>query len=237
MNYDYFAYTAQGGRSKNEDAYSVKASDGQCLAVVADGVGGAGDGEQASGCAVQYVMESLSDRSMDEDLLYETIEQANAEVCKLHTDGKNMMTTIAAVWTKGEAALALNVGDSRIYQFREGRIVFQSTDHSVAQMAVFSGEITADQIRTYPRRNRITRALGADTAVKSDLSELTVQEGDALLLCSDGFWELITEKEMSALWEPNITAEHWLNAMQQVVTNRCGSRSDNNTAVLVVLHM
>lgn len=235
MNYDHSAYTDQGGRSKNEDAYSVNVSGGQCLAVVADGLGGMGDGEQASGCAVQYITQALQNHPINEDLLYETVEQANAEVRALQINGKTMMTTVAVVWAKDETVFALTVGDSRIYQFRGGQIIFQSVDHSVARMAVFSGEITAAQIRTYPQRNRITRALGSDAAVKSDLEDLSAREGDAFLLCSDGFWELITEEEMTALWQPDISAEHWLQLMRQTVARRCGSRSDNNTAVLILL--
>lgn len=235
MNFDYSAYTDQGGRSKNEDCFSVQISGDQCLAVVADGLGGMGDGEQASGSAVQFLTQVLQNRQIDEDLLYETVEQANSKVCGLHINGKMMMTTIAVVWMRDQTAFALTVGDSRIYQFRDGKIVFQSTDHSIAQRAVFSGEITAEQIRSYPQRNRITRALGLDSIVKFDLDDLFTQAGDAFLLCSDGFWELITEEEMTAQWKPNISAELWLNRMREMVAHRCGSRGDNNTAVLFIL--
>ena len=107
-----------------------------------------------------------------------------------------MKTTLAAVWIDDENALAASVGDTRIYQFREGRIVFQSKDHSVAQMACLAGDITEQEIRTSRERHRLTRALGAQEEVKADISPLQICTGDALLLCSDGLSNVVNEQEM-----------------------------------------
>lgn len=146
-----------------------------------------------------------------------------------------MMTTLAAVWATDEMAIAATIGDTRIYQFREGKIVFQSVDHSVAQMAVLSGEITPEEIRTYPKRSRILRALGAEDRVKTDIIPLQLCCGDRLLLCSDGFWEFLPECEMEALSLETETAELWLERMCAVVKSRCSRFCDNNTAITICI--
>ena len=208
---------------------------GCLLALVADGLGGMGHGELASQDAVKFLAEALRGGSVDEDVLCDAIAQANDRICKMHTDGKRMMTTIAALWVDGSAAVAATVGDTRIYQFRQGKLWFQSIDHSAAQMAVFSGEITAEEIRSFPARNRLLRALGADSQVAADSCRLDIQPGDCFLLCSDGFWELITEAEMLRTCTDGSTAEQWLHAMRQVLEERYTSGSDNNSAAVIVL--
>ena len=101
-------------------------------------------------------------------------------------------------------------------------------------MAVFSGEITAEEIRGFPGRSRLLRALGADGRVAVDSCQLDIQPGDRFLLCSDGFWELITEEEMLRACTGS-TAEQWLRAMRQILTGRYTGGSDNNSAAAIVL--
>lgn len=234
MNYDTAFYSERGGRTVNEDALSVTRNMGVLLAMAADGLGGMGDGEAASADAVRYLSAGLSNCAVEEDRLCEEILAENQRILSMHRDGKQMMTTIAVLWAGNGQTLAATVGDTRIYQFRSGNIVFQSTDHSVAQLAVFSGEITQDQIRTYPGRNRLLRALGADEQVRVELQELYPQPGDRLLICSDGFWELIVEREMLQ-WNEKETAEEWLNRMKNMAVDRCGSKGDNHSAIAAIV--
>lgn len=235
MKMDTAFYSDCGGRNKNEDSVLLEETGSCLLALVADGLGGMGHGELASQDAVKFLAESLQAGPVDEDAICDAIAQANDRICKMQTDGKRMMTTIAALWVDGAAAVAATVGDTRIYQFREGKLQFQSIDHSAAQMAVFSGEITADEIRSFPARNRLLRALGADSRVAADSCRLDIQLGDCFLLCSDGFWELITEGEMLRACTGSSTAEQWLHAMRQVLEERYTNGSDNNSAAVIVL--
>lgn len=235
MYADTVFYTDCGGRPKNEDAVDAVRGTGSLIVLVADGLGGMGGGELASQDAAEYLRRQLARQPVDEDALCDAIVNENERICTMHSQGGSMMTTVAVLWMDGVHTAAATVGDTRIYQFREGRILFQSVDHSVAQMAVFSGEISPEQIRQYPARNRLLRALGADEQVLVDSCTLEVLPGDRFLLCSDGFWELITEEEMCATCTPGDTAEEWLQAMRRIVAARITDRSDNHTAAAVIL--
>jgi len=232
MNFDVAFYSERGGRAVNEDAVSVSGMPERLLALAADGLGGMGDGEEASRDAVSYLAE-LTQCPVEEDTLCDAISEENRRILRMHESGKQMMTTIAVLWADAEQALAATVGDTRLYQFRNGRIVFQSTDHSVAQLAVFSGEITQAQLRGYPGRNRLLRALGAEQEVQVELNVLDACPGDRFLLCSDGFWELITETEM-LYWNATDTAAAWLARMKTLADARCGFRGDNHSAIAVI---
>ena len=234
MKYDSAFYSEKGGRDVNEDAASVTAKAHSLLAIVADGLGGMGDGKVASEDAVSCLSDRLLEKSMDEDLLCAEMMVENQRILNMHHNGKQMMTTVAVLWAEGDQALAATIGDTRIYQFRGEKIEFQSTDHSVAQLAVFSGAITREQLRNYPGRNRLLRALGAEEQVQVDLQELHLLPGDRLLICSDGFWKLIVEQEM-LLWGGEETAEQWLNRMRMMASQRCGSCGDNHSAIAVII--
>lgn len=127
--------------------------------------------------------------------------------------------------------MVANVGDSRVYQFRNGEVIFQSVDHSLAQLAVVAGKIAPQQIRSYPDRNKLTRSLGWEETPWIDIRTLSVQQGDRFLLCSDGFWEEITENQMLESAARHSDAESWLQAMRTQVQPRA---SDNNTAVTAI---
>ena len=131
----------------------------------------------------------------------------------------------------------LNVGDTRIYQFRDHQVIFQSFDHSIAQIAVLSGEITKDEIRTYPHRNRLIRALGAEKTVKAELSVLDVRPGDSFLLCSDGLWEPVTEKTMVNTLDASATPKDWLAKLQALVEQDISSNKDNHSGVAVMIKL
>lgn len=145
MNFDVAFYSERGGRTVNEDAVRVIGTPEKLLALVADGLGGMGNGEAASRDAVSYLSDLLR-FPVDEDLLCDAVLEENRRIIHMHESGKQMMTTIAALWSDRKQTLAATIGDTRLYQFRKGQIVFQSTDHSVAQLAVFSGEITQAQL-------------------------------------------------------------------------------------------
>lgn len=235
MYFETAAYTDRGARDKNEDAWYCAVTNGQLLALVADGLGGMGHGEIASRDAIAFLPDYLDHGEVDEDRLCDAIQTENTRIRQMQVGGLTMMTTIAALWADRCMAIAATVGDTRIYQFRNGQIRYQSIDHSVAQMAVFSGEITTGQIRQFPGRNRLLRALGVDDATQVDLQDLDILPGDRFLLCSDGFWELITEEEMQEMCLPGDTAAQWLERMRSVASRRSGPRGDNHTAITVIL--
>ena len=229
-------YTDIGGRQVNEDAVAVLTPPLGILAVVADGLGGHGGGDIASHLCVDAIRERLKDMKAATEPLVETLLAANLKILETQrkTDGQ-MRTSVTVLWFYEGQALAAHVGDSRIYQFRDGQVLFQSVDHSLSQIAVMTGEITLDQIRGHVDRNKLIRAMGSTEDMKIDLTVLEARAGDAFLLCSDGFWELIVEQEMIDCLKQSSDAKEWLDRMRGIVSSRLTARSDNNTAAVIML--
>lgn len=234
MNISASYYSDIGGRDKNEDTVSMMESGKTVLAMVADGLGGHLAGEVASAMAVNAVNSALAGQRISVVTLRNAVENANQEVWQMHgTNG--MKTTLSALWFDDHAALAANVGDTRIYQFRSGKLIFQSRDHSVAQLAVNAGDIRAEEVRTSKERHQLTRALGARDEVAVDISHLELQKGDALLLCSDGFWEKIHETEMTYDLAGAETAGAWMENMRCRLAKRGVETGDNHSAVAMIM--
>ena len=229
-------YTAKGKRQNNEDTASLLEGNNSLLAIVADGLGGHEDGEIASNHAVATMNRILQSRQPDEDELADAIRQANQEIYQMQNSQKHMRTTVAALWLGDHRTIAAHVGDSRIYQFRDGRIVYQSTDHSVAQKAVLVGELEKDEIRYSKDRNKLIRVVGDANPPKVDSVELTIQAADRFLLCSDGFWEPLTEEFMIEAMANSTTAQQWLSLMRQEVERVNNPSQDNHTAIALIVN-
>lgn len=235
MKINYSEYSGAGGREINEDMLAVVCPQGRLLALAADGLGGLQNGHLASMSAVNVISDCLMHQAPDQEQLKEAILQANYAVLERQkTDGR-MMTTIAALWMDDKKAFAAHVGDTRLYQFRQGKIIFQTEDHSMSQLAVRMGEITQEEIRGHAARNQIIRAVGGDQELSVQTQALDVRQGDAFLLCTDGFWELVWEKEMLACLAAAECAEGWLHAMLKLLAQRLDEASDNYTAIAVMM--
>lgn len=232
MNAPIDSYTNIGGRPDNEDSCQVCKSSNGILLIVADGLGGHDCGEIASTLAVETLAMSFQKEKFD---LESSIQLANKKIMEKQNEmGLKMKTTISAAWISYDATTFAHVGDSRIYAFLFDKIVFQSMDHSLSQMAVLVGEITAGQIRNHPDRNILTRALGVTESVKIDVSRLNNGEYDSLLLCTDGFWEYVYEKEMIQYKLSSKQPDEWINKMREVLTKRISSNNDNHTAIAML---
>lgn len=235
MNADIAFYTAQGKRDNNEDAVAVMETGRSILAVVADGLGGHSDGEIASQQAVDTLRQLLIDYEPDEDILIDAIQEASKNIFSMHSSRGEMLTTVAALWIGRDFAVVANVGDTRIYQFRNGEIIYQSLDHSKAQMAVLVGQLDYQKIRQSKDRNRLIRVLGTEDAPRVDCRVLSIQPDDRFLLCSDGFWEPVTEEKMQDAILESESAKQWLELMRQIVENAQNPVQDNHTAIVIQL--
>lgn len=226
-------YSDKGMRQNNEDAITVTPSEQGVLALVADGLGGHDNGEIASEQAVDTINNLLRDAPPDEDNLIEAIQQASNHIFSQHCLHNHMRTTIAALWMGHDFAVAANVGDSRIYQFRNGEIAYQSTDHSMAQMAVLVGKLNPEDIRHSKDKNKLVRALGDAQPPKVDCRTISIRIGDRFLLCSDGFWERVTEDDMLETMKKAVSAQSWLTLMREIVTSTNAPTQDNHTAIVL----
>ena len=233
MKYIYAAYTQIGTRKNNQDSYVICEGRNGLAAAVADGLGGYKGGELASKLFVEELERSFESDGFD---LGETLQTANELIIQAQQELENKMkTTAASVWLDGEQAVFANVGDSRLYGFKNGEIVFQSVDHSVAQMCVDYGEITADQIRDHEDRCILTRSLGGREDVQVDVDVMDINEIDSILICSDGFWEHVVEDEMCAALKDAGSVQQWLDMMCARREENVGRDNDNNTAVVIKL--
>lgn len=234
MAYLHDAYTDVGGRSNNEDAFFVGQSANGSLFAVADGLGGVGYGEVASAIAVEMLKRRFEDEATPFDL-EEAFKAANEAILeKQCATGHNMKTTLCAAWVNRDRTVFAHVGDSRIYAFDEEAIVYQSVDHSAAQMAVMLGEAETSDLRSHPDRNLLTRALGASDTLKVEVRTVESARYHALLLCSDGFWEYVCEQEMLTGMRKSAKPNAWLRRMRKLLKKRIPRNHDNNTAVAVM---
>ncbi len=132
-----------------------------------------------------------------------------------------------------------HIGDSRLYRFVNGRLKAQTVDHSVPQMKVSMGEITFDSIRSDPDRNRLLRAVGGfpdkiGVTVSECCTASKKGEKNAFLLCSDGFWEYVLEREMQSDLRCSHITEEWLKRMIKRRQKRAKPDSDNFSAIAVM---
>lgn len=225
-----------GGRSSNDDTVRIQARGQDLCVFVGDGLGAYSGGALASQVAAEAMLEAHRWGSLLEDRqLAAAVEQADQAVKKLQKERNGTMKTtmVTLVIEDGRAKWA-HVGDSRLYHFRCGWLQQQTVDHSVSQMAVMTGQIRPDQIRTHQDRNRILQALGGPV-VKADVSNTVMLTGgeDVFLLCTDGFWEYVFEEEMEQLLKESSDPQQWLEAMEALRLERAPADSDNYTAAAV----
>lgn len=228
------SYTDIGGRECNEDTVRfVIRKDRELCLTLADGLGGHGGGRQASSTAAECICLGW-DGTADPEALKALVQEANRRVLAIQTPQCAMKTTVIVLLVAGKKAVWAHAGDSRLYCFCNGKLIFQTSDHSVAQMSVLLGNITPDQIRFHEDRSRVLRALGQDEELTVEIGQRVLDSGTyAFLLCSDGFWEYVLEPEM----EEDLTASSdpgdWLGRMRRRLKERVPAQNDNNTAAAV----
>lgn len=220
-------YSCAAGHGINEDSYLCSAEKG--IFIVADGLGGHSSGEKASLAAVDYFEKNCTG-GYTEKRITELMEGANTEVTEKGDGGK---TTVAAAFTENGNFIYANAGDSRVYYFREGKIIAQTKDHSVCQASADMGMIRWEDIRGSEDRSRLLKVLGVEEKlnIKKHYTPIKIQDGDAFLLCSDGFWEYVYEAEMEADLLKSDNPEVWLKHMLKRHILRAENKGDNYTAI------
>ncbi|MBF0467074.1 MAG: Stp1/IreP family PP2C-type Ser/Thr phosphatase [Nitrospirae bacterium] len=187
-------------RTRNEDSFCIDNSIG--LYVVADGVGGSQRGELASKMAVESICGYIRAKgnTLSESitgLLYDAIKRANQEIYELSlTDDSlaGMATTVVAALVREDRVGIAHVGDSRLYLIRGGNIEALTDDHSLVAEQIRRGILTKEEADEVGMRNVITRSLGFTPEVEPDTDEMTIYDGDVLLLCSDGLYTMVPER-------------------------------------------
>ncbi len=238
MNISGYVYTNKGGRENNEDSVKSFFKDERGIFVLADGLGGHDSGEVASELVCELVFDAfkkIEDVSLYETELPQILENVNDELKKAQAEPnqENMKTTLTALSINGKKGFMCHIGDSRIYHFRNSVIKQKTNDHSVTYMKYLSGDISYKDIYTDEDRSSLLKVLGKDD-VKYDASPLDIQEGDAFLLCSDGFWEYVYDEEMLIDLLKSDNPEKWIFNMLLRHAKRVEEGNDNFSVIAVI---
>lgn len=232
-------------RPINEDSFAARADEG--LFVVCDGMGGAAAGEVASRIGVETIVAQLRGAEPDPPdapqapgfrastlRLADAVRQANASIhafAQGDHDRQGMGTTVVTIWLAKDVASVAHVGDSRAYLWHQGEFEALTVDHSVVEAQVRAGLINREESHNAAHQNVLLQALGLTPEVDVELSEVRVQTGDYLLLCSDGLTRMVSDAAMGQaiadLKEPDRICHHLIDA-----ANTAGG--PDNVTVLVV---
>lgn len=235
MNITYGMLTNKGERAVNEDFLDVSITPERLAFILCDGLGGHGNGDIASRFVTEQVKAALEQKKTVEESIQHAQDALLEKQIAEHA-GNSMKTTVTCLTLAGDQARFAHVGDSRVYYFEKTKYMLRSQDHSVPQMLVNRGDIKEKDIRHHEDRSRLLRVMGTEW----DRPKYQVVEGikltkrSSFLLCSDGFWELIDEKQMSKTLKKADSPQQWLAAMEEIVlANGRGTNMDNYSAIAV----
>ena len=233
-----------GARTTNEDYLQHGALEAGWYAVLSDGAGGHSDGAVAADLVVRIVAHELSvglehPGSQRGDL--QRIVQVANDALNRRQQGlrghQRMHATLVALWIDRlrRQAVWTHVGDSRLYLLRKGRIVRVTRDDSVVQTMLDAGLISAEQASTHVGRNQLIAAMGSEEPIDPHLSEpnFGLEEGDAFLLCSDGWHDPIEAGDIESTLAGAHSAQDWLDQMHALVRERERKNQDNYSAIAV----
>lgn len=231
-----------GGRIENQDFYGSTQTQYGELIIVCDGMGGHNGGRHAAESAVQIIIEEVSKSKAVNpvDAVSEAITKANTAIWEEnHLDKrlKGMGTTVVALLITPQKAISFHVGDSRIYQLRNGKIQFRTFDHSHVFEMVKAGLINEEQARLSEKSNIITRGLGIQATVDVSITDsLSYKKGDRFLLCTDGICGAIPENELVDMASRKENLENVLNQLVEKIDAigfENGGKHDNLTSALL----
>lgn len=237
-----FIESRVGGRKENQDSAGIKETQIGYLVVVCDGMGGMQGGCVASQLAVQTILETVASadaQSNPVEILSNAIKKANVAIIE---EGQNnpglhgMGTTVTALLLTPYSAITAYVGDSRIYQVRNGKKIFRTFDHSMVFEMVRKKVISEEQARLSAQSNVILKALGVTSDVDVEIEERPYLRGDRFILCTDGFWGAMPEEEFIRLLSEDNPISKVLDSTANVVESigrNSGHEYDNLTAAIL----
>uniref|UniRef100_B8HRV8 Protein serine/threonine phosphatase n=1 Tax=Cyanothece sp. (strain PCC 7425 / ATCC 29141) TaxID=395961 RepID=B8HRV8_CYAP4 len=240
MKYLFAGLTDQGLlRSANQDAYHIDEPEGRFF-IVADGMGGHAGGQEASRLATQTIHKYLAEHwyagLSPENLLQQAFLKANQVIVQeqlQHPERADMGTTaVAVILLEDGRTWCAHVGDSRLYRLRGSEFKQITEDHTWIAHAVKSGSLSPDQARNHPWRHVLAQCLGREDLQRIEVQPVDVQQGDRLLLCSDGLTEELTDPLIAIYLEEETCEKAALHLVQ--AAKEKGGR-DNITVVIVTI--
>ncbi len=236
-----YAASEKGGRANNEDfIYPIPESidENQQLFIVCDGVGGAQKGEIASAMAcelIQTYLASFATGEIDAEIINKAVQYTQVhfnEYIKDNPSAAGMATTLAMVYLGARGVTVAHIGDSRVYQFRKGKIMFQTEDHSLVNSLYRLNAIKKEEMRTHAQRNVILKAIqGGSNPVEADVTLLTdIEDGDIFFICSDGLLEQFNDEELASLFDGSLSSEN----CKDVLIEKCNGKTKDNYSFYII---
>lgn len=211
MQIEYAKVSALGDRKDNQDRAAVVVSDDAALMLVFDGMGGHSDGARAAETGLKVVQELFMAAKQPifdpQGFLYMALSRAHDEVVRLGhdvaVDFRPRATCAVCLIQEGGSYWA-HIGDSRIYQVRNGAVLARSRDHSHVEVLIQEGAISEEEAQDHPMRNFVECCIGGDAPVPdmSITDKKPLQHGDVLLACSDGLWSGLSDNDMAQIGAP-----------------------------------
>ncbi|HEY4490350.1 MAG TPA: Stp1/IreP family PP2C-type Ser/Thr phosphatase [Acidobacteriota bacterium] len=248
-----FKAVSDVGRKRTANEDSLFADEELNLFVVADGMGGHAAGEVASKIAVDSIQDFIRHTNNDKEItwpyefdeslsmagnrLKTAIQSAHAKVLEATSQKKEfqgMATTVVSMLVADGKAQVAHVGDSRAYLIRGDRLIQLTSDHSWVNEQLRTGAITSAQARNHPYRNIVTRALGGPNPVDVDVAEEAMQDGDIVLLCSDGLNTMISDEQILEIIVRN--KEDLDQACKELVDTANANGGEDNIRAILVKH-
>lgn len=238
----YEVLSNAGERDYNEDYVGAAQHGSAYCFVLADGLGGHGGGDEASRLVATYILEDFKDHGeVSSEYLEKCFEESQSLLIQ-EQERQNrineMKTTLVVLLADEHVMQWGHIGDSRLYFYRNKKFRMRTLDHSVPQMLVAAGEIKEEEIRFHPDRNRLLRVMGTEwDSPKYKLEEAAEHSGkEAFLMCTDGFWEWISDKMMQSFLRKAKSPAEWMAKMEEeVLKNGKGMGMDNYSAITVFL--
>ena len=229
--------THPGTRSHNEDSHGIIELDDTLLLIVADGLGGHNAGEVASNLAVKEIQGTIKEQYNSTDdhkmVLAKAIEKANREIfdqAAANLEYSGMGTTVVAALVKGDKPVVANVGDSRAYLISDDGIRQITKDHSLVQSLLDMDAIDEEEARGHPQKNVVLRTLGTKETVEGDFYEIRLNDGELLMLCTDGITDTLPDSQIRGIIQMDDGLE--VIASKLIEASLKGETKDNITVVL-----
>jgi PPM family protein phosphatase len=240
MKFTIYQNSRQGPRPYNQDRLAYSYSKDALLLVLADGMGGHRNGEVAAQLAVKTLTDAFQrlavpSLSSPAKFLIDHIQQVHdmiENVTQLEEYVESPRTTIVAAIIQRGYLWCAHVGDSRLYHFRNGHLLFRTEDHSVVQSLYNKGMISKDEMATHPYKNKIYNCVGGESPPQIDLSDRhELLEGDTVLLCTDGVWGVIDDQQIKEIIQRNADITAVTTDLMDSADFASDERGDNMSAI------
>lgn len=231
-SYSLGHFSDKGPYLENQDSLAIESGVGHIHACIADGVGGAAAGGDASKLATKFFVEEISKESNSAVGLVSLIQEINNSLINLNKEG--VFTTFSGVSIVGNRLHGVHVGDTRVYILRGNGISQLTVDHTELHRLVLEGKLSFEDAATYPRKHILESALGVQLKSRIDTFEFLLLPGDRVLLTTDGVHDALSKLNLRDLSKQSDNISSYLENIKNAVD--LTGPTDNYSAIGIEIH-